>query len=66
MPSPTAEIAKWIDQNFDLEYITVTDFPLFPFGRMVRDRQGQSMVVFWDIMTGKVTWRFPDGDPQEP
>lgn len=60
MSSPTAEIAKWIDQNFDLEYVTISDFPLFPFGRMVRDRQGQSMVVYWDILCGKVAYTFPD------
>lgn len=64
MSSPMAEIAKWIDRNFDLEYVTVTDFPLFPFGRMVTDRKGQSMVVYYDIMTGRVAYTFPDGDPK--
>ena len=60
MSSPTAEIAKWIDRNFDLEYVTVTDFPLFPFGRMVRDRNGDTMVVYWDILYGRVAYTFPD------
>lgn len=60
MSSPTAEIAKWIDQNFDLEYVTITDFPLFPFGRMITDRDGDTMVVYWDILKGRVTYAYPD------
>ena len=62
MSSPTAEIAKWIDRNFDLEYVTITDFPLFPFGRMITDRDGDTMVVYWDILKGRVTYAYPDGD----
>ena len=41
------------------------DFPAFPYGKLLTDRQGQTMIVFWDIMTGKVDYRFPDSDPKE-
>ena len=64
MSDPAKAVAAWIKENFELGAVTITDFPLFPFGRMVTDRQGQSMVVYYDIMTGRVAYTFPDGDPK--
>jgi hypothetical protein len=57
---PTAAIARWIDENFEPESVTITDFPAFPYGKLLTDRQGQSMVVYWDILYGKVAYTFPD------
>ncbi len=63
---PAKAVAKWIQENFEQGAVTISDFPAFPYGKLLTDRQGKTMVVFYDIMTGKVDYRFPDSDPQEP
>lgn len=66
MSDPTKAVAEWIEGSFEPGAIKVTDFPAFPYGKLITDRNGDTMVVFWDILRDKVDYRFPDGDPQEP
>ena len=65
MAEPAKAVAEWIKENFEPESVTASDFPAFPYGKLLTDRQGQTMIVFWDIMTGKIDYRFPDSDPKE-
>jgi len=60
MDNPANAIEGWIDENFEAGVMTVTDFPLFPFGKLITDRQGQTVVVYYDISKGKVTHVLPD------
>lgn len=64
MSDPAKAVAAWIKENFEPGAIKVTDFPAFPYGKLITDRKGQSMVVYYDIMTGRVAYTFPDGDPK--
>lgn len=57
---PAKAVAEWIDRNFEPGAVEVQDFPAFPYGKLLTDRQGQSMVVYWDILYGKVAYTFPD------
>ena len=66
MSDPAKAVAKWIQENFEQGAVTISDFPAFPYGKLITDRNGDTMVVFWDILRDKVDYRFPDGDPQEP
>jgi hypothetical protein len=63
MASPREEVAQWIEDNFDPGAVTITDFPAFPYGKLLTDRKGETMVVYYDIVVGMVTYTFPDGDP---
>lgn len=54
-------VLDFINENFYIDEITVTDFPALPYGKRIIDRNGDEMVVFYDIMTGNVKWAFPEG-----
>ncbi|GIN71746.1 hypothetical protein J14TS2_22210 [Bacillus sp. J14TS2] len=41
------KVMEWIDDHFDLNVIEIEDFPFFPCGKLIRDKQGETMVVFW-------------------
>lgn len=34
---PADIVQQWIAEHFDLTKFTVTDFPLFPWGRLIDD-----------------------------
>jgi hypothetical protein len=55
-------VMAYIREHFDMDYVTVRSFPLFPYGQLVTDRTGAQMVVFWDIMRQRVTYRLPDDE----
>jgi len=63
---PAKAVAKWIQENFEQGAVTISDFPAFPYGKLITDRNGDTMVVYWDILYGRVAYTFPDGDPKEP
>ena len=64
MSDLTKAVAEWIDRNFEPETVKVQDFPAFPFGKLITDRNGDTMVVYYDIMTGKVAYTFPDEETE--
>lgn len=53
-------VLDFISENFEPSAVTIEDFPLFPSGKRVIDRQGGEMVVFFDLLTNSVKWVFPD------
>lgn len=53
-------VRDWIEANFHLNAIRVEDFPLLPAGRLITDRAGQSMVVYWDIARERVAMILPN------
>ncbi|HLQ96056.1 MAG TPA: hypothetical protein VK108_06695 [Pseudogracilibacillus sp.] len=52
------KVMEWIDDHFVTNEIEIEDFPLFPSGKLVRDKQGETMVVFWCVIYGRVDYRF--------
>ncbi|MFB1050503.1 hypothetical protein [Paraliobacillus sp. JSM ZJ581] len=45
-----AKVMDWIDDHFVLNEIEIEDFPFFPDGKLIRDKKGESMVVFWCVI----------------
>lgn len=50
----------WIEDNFALNEIEIVDYPFFPFGKLIRDKQGETIIVFWCVIYGHVNYRFQD------
>jgi hypothetical protein len=53
------KVQKWIEQNFVINDIRIEDFPLFPAGKRLIDRNGEEMVVYWDFLHNKIDYVFP-------
>lgn len=53
-------VKEWIAERFELDKVTLEPFPIFPAGMIVKDQKGGQMVVFYDILYGRVDYRFPD------
>jgi hypothetical protein len=52
------KVLAWIEENFIISEIEVIDFPAFPGGQLIRDKQGGEMVVYYDIATEQVKHEF--------
>jgi len=55
-----AKVMDWIDDHFVLNEIEIEDFPFFPYGKLIRDKNGETMVVFWCVIYGHVDYRFQE------
>ncbi|MGR2779782.1 hypothetical protein [Bacillus subtilis] len=54
------KVMEWIDDHFVMNEIEIEDFPFFPYGKLIRDKNGETMVVFWSIIYGRVDYRFQE------
>jgi hypothetical protein len=52
------QVNKFIEGNFQFEFFEIEDFPFFPYGKLLTDRKGEIMVVYYDIMSGIVATAF--------
>ncbi|WP_235879527.1 hypothetical protein [Robertmurraya siralis] len=46
MEDNETKVMEWIDDHFVMNEIEVEDFPFFPCGKLIRDKNGETMVVF--------------------
>lgn len=53
------KVLAWIEKNFETDQITIEDYPLFPSGQLIKDKNGGQMVVFYDFMTGRIETVLP-------
>lgn len=53
-------VLDFINDNFEPGSVTVEDFPGFPFGKQITDRNGDKMLVYFDLLTDSVKWVYPD------
>lgn len=60
MEENEAKVMDWIDHHFILSEIEIKDFPFFPNGKLIRDKNGESMVVFWCVIYGCVDYRLQE------
>jgi len=51
------KVMEWIDDHFDLNEIEIEDFPFFPHGKLIGDKNQETMVVFWCVIYGRVDYR---------
>lgn len=54
------KVMEWIADHFMLKDIEIEDYPFFLHGKLIRDKQGETMIVFWCIIYGRVDYRFQD------
>ena len=59
-PKIEAAVMEWIEDTFDTEAVSVTDFMLFPAGKLLTDRDGGQLLVYWDILSNRVKTALPD------
>lgn len=55
------KVMEWIDDHFVMNEIEIEDFPFFPHGKLIRDKSGETMVVFWCVIYGRVDYRLQEG-----
>lgn len=60
MKEPETLVNEFINEQFVREAVTVEDFSLFPFGKLLTDKNGETMVIFFDLLSGNVEYRFED------
>jgi len=51
---------EWIDDHFVLQEIEIENYPFFPYGKLIRDKNEETMIVFWCVIYGRVDYRFQD------
>lgn len=54
------KVMKWIEDHFVINEIEIEAFPFFPCGKLIRDENGETMIVFWCVIYGRVDYRFQD------
>lgn len=54
------KVMEWIDDHFVWNEVEIEDYPFFLHGKLVRDKQGETMIVFWCVIYGRVDYRFQD------
>ena len=57
MEGNEAMVMEWIDDHFVMNEIEIEDFSFFPHGKLIRDENGEKMVVFWCVIYGRVDYR---------
>ncbi|MDM8101729.1 MULTISPECIES: hypothetical protein [Oceanobacillus] len=55
-----AKVMDWISNHFDLNEIEIEDLPFFPYGKLIRDKNEETMVVFWCVIYGRVDYRLQE------
>ncbi len=56
MDSNKAKVMQWIQQHFNTENFEIIDFPLFPGGTILKDKQGAQLLVYWDFLRGEIKY----------
>lgn len=55
-----AKVMDWIEDHFALNEIEIEVFPFFPHGKLIRDKNEETMVVFWCVIYGRVDYRLQE------
>ncbi|EDL65006.1 hypothetical protein [Bacillus sp. SG-1] len=58
MKEAEKQVDDFIKENFVTESFEIEDFPLFPYGKLLRDETGETMVCYYDLITGQVKTEF--------
>ncbi len=51
------KVKVWIEEHFDTSSITIEAYPLLPGGHLITDKDGKTMVVYWDLLNEKIVWK---------
>ena len=59
MPDKAKAVLNIINVSFDLTLVTVEPSNLLPFAQIVKDRNNGQMIVYYDLLTDIIKWKFP-------
>lgn len=65
MDSNKRKVMAELEACFDLEQVSLIDFPLLPGGTIVRDRTGAMLLFYHDILTGRIKTMTQDDKTKE-
>ena len=51
------KVQSWIEGNFEQEGVEKEDWPMLPGGRILKDRKGGEMLVWWDFWEEKINYK---------
>jgi hypothetical protein len=54
------KVMEWIEDHFVINEIEIEDFPFFPCGKLIRDENGETVIVFWCVIYGRVDYRLQE------
>lgn len=52
------EVANFISENFEVEKFSISDCKLFPAGKILTDKEGYTILIYFDINADKVVFKF--------
>lgn len=52
------EVENFINENFEVEKFSISDCKLFPAGKILTDREGNEILIYFDINADKVVFKF--------
>lgn len=61
MKAPKDMVLKLIHESFIPGSITLEEFPLLPGGQIVKDRFGDQLIIYYDIMNDCIRSQAPNG-----
>lgn len=53
------KVLAWIEAHFETTELSISYFPLLPAGKRIRGKDGSEMVVYYEILSGKVKYVYP-------
>jgi len=53
-------VMQYLNENFDLSYFQVVDFPFLPGGKILIDQRGEELLFYYDFLHGEVKWKMPN------
>lgn len=48
------EVENFINENFEVENFSISDCKLFPAGKILTDKKGETILIYFNINTNKV------------
>jgi|CZCA01.1.fsa_nt_gi hypothetical protein len=53
---PQGKVRQWVTEAFEPASVEVSPWPYLPYGLLVRDHAGRTLVAYWDIDRQQVAW----------
>lgn len=58
MKTAKLQVDQFISDNFNIENFNVSDFKLLPGGKVLTDKNNETILIFYDLQKEKVVFEF--------
>ncbi|HCJ56060.1 MAG TPA: hypothetical protein DHV55_00730 [Clostridiaceae bacterium] len=58
MDSNRRHVQRWLKENFHLEHFKIQEMPIVPGGVIIKDKDDETMLVYWDILEQRIRHEF--------